>query len=133
MTLIHCPECKQEISNKAPYCIYCGYPFAQEDTKDFSSIAAVSYDNEENNIDTKEDESSYCVNLFCTNRNEKILAMGFTQKLFHLERSEISKIAMQLAGKTSVIVAHELSEEQANEIVSQYRINGFNVTVVEEG
>lgn len=110
-----------------------GYPFAQEDTKDFSSIAAVSYGNEDNNIDTKENESSYCVNLYATNRNEKISAMGFTQKLFHLDHSEISKIAMQLAGKTSVVVAHELSEEQANEIVSQYRINGFNVTAFKEG
>ena len=28
MALIHCPECGKEISDKAPACIYCGYPFS---------------------------------------------------------------------------------------------------------
>lgn len=30
MALIKCPECGKEISDKAPQCIHCGYPIAQE-------------------------------------------------------------------------------------------------------
>ena len=26
MSLIKCPECGKEISNKAPQCIHCGFP-----------------------------------------------------------------------------------------------------------
>ena len=32
MALIHCPECNNEISDKAEQCIYCGFPLAQENT-----------------------------------------------------------------------------------------------------
>lgn len=30
MALIKCPECGQEVSNLAPACIHCGYPFSEE-------------------------------------------------------------------------------------------------------
>lgn len=29
--LILCPECKKEVSDKAPYCIHCGYPLQDDD------------------------------------------------------------------------------------------------------
>ena len=29
MALIECPECGQEISDRAPHCIFCGYPISQ--------------------------------------------------------------------------------------------------------
>lgn len=29
MALINCPECKHEISDKAKYCIHCGYPLSE--------------------------------------------------------------------------------------------------------
>jgi len=41
MALIKCPECGREISDKAPQCIFCGYPIAllsnEEQAKDDSS------------------------------------------------------------------------------------------------
>lgn len=30
MTLIKCPECGKEISDKSDVCIYCGYPISKE-------------------------------------------------------------------------------------------------------
>lgn len=30
MALIHCPECGREVSDQAPACIHCGYPFPKE-------------------------------------------------------------------------------------------------------
>ena len=31
MSLINCPECKNEISNKAEMCPNCGYPISKDD------------------------------------------------------------------------------------------------------
>ena len=45
MSLIPCPECKEEISPKAHFCPKCGYPFResprQEKTKDSSVVVRV--------------------------------------------------------------------------------------------
>lgn len=36
MSLIKCPECGKEISNKSDKCIFCGYPIEHENIKDLS-------------------------------------------------------------------------------------------------
>lgn len=38
MSLIKCPECKREISDKAKACIHCGYPIKDKETKTFNII-----------------------------------------------------------------------------------------------
>lgn len=32
MALIKCPECGKDVSDKAPACIHCGYPFGQKES-----------------------------------------------------------------------------------------------------
>ncbi len=39
MALIHCPECEKEISELAPNCIYCGFPFTKEMITDIKAQA----------------------------------------------------------------------------------------------
>ena len=38
MALIICPECGKEVSDKAPACIHCGFPFAAQKTNDDAQI-----------------------------------------------------------------------------------------------
>lgn len=38
MSLIKCPECGREISDKASTCIYCGFPLKQEEYNELSNI-----------------------------------------------------------------------------------------------
>ena len=47
MSLIKCPECNKEISDKAEMCIHCGYPLQQYNP---SSINWKSYNNIEEEI-----------------------------------------------------------------------------------
>lgn len=36
MSLIECPECKKEISDKGNFCPHCGYPLQQEDDEEYN-------------------------------------------------------------------------------------------------
>lgn len=49
MSLIYCPECNHEISDKAKYCIHCGFPLDNDDLLDcdasvFCLIKEKTYD-----------------------------------------------------------------------------------------
>lgn len=70
MALIKCPECGNDISNRAPACIYCGYPLENNQQK-HSNIVQLSDSNMKSNGDVallgfslfSLDEN--CVNLEC--------------------------------------------------------------------
>ena len=48
MALIHCPECKNEISDKAQTCPNCGFPIAkQQKSPEKSALLAMLWDSEE--------------------------------------------------------------------------------------
>ena len=44
MALINCPECKKEVSNKAPACIHCGYPLSEDMKNTICEIKGQKYD-----------------------------------------------------------------------------------------
>jgi len=43
MALIKCPECGEDVSNKAAVCIHCGFPINEMDSKDCCIIDGVSH------------------------------------------------------------------------------------------
>ncbi|MGR3238906.1 zinc ribbon domain-containing protein [Vibrio vulnificus] len=49
MSIIFCPECSKEISDKAPSCIHCGLPMAQYN----SGIKQLSVDNIDGKLKSK--------------------------------------------------------------------------------
>ena len=69
MSLIKCPECNHQISDKAPYCILCGFPITHSgsDMENSVSIAAVAYngniDETNNPISFTENNNSWNVEL----------------------------------------------------------------------
>lgn len=44
MALIKCPECGKDVSNKAPACIHCGFPFDNVQKRDQCVIDGVTHD-----------------------------------------------------------------------------------------
>lgn len=38
MSLIQCPECNKEISDKAKWCVHCGYPLQSQDKDTIAGI-----------------------------------------------------------------------------------------------
>lgn len=50
MSLIKCPECNKEISNKSTYCIHCGFPLDSLKTK--CVIDGKEYDLSKNKINS---------------------------------------------------------------------------------
>ena len=44
MALIICPECGREISDKAPWCIHCGYPLSDLVNYKYKSLVMTSFD-----------------------------------------------------------------------------------------
>ena len=44
MALIICPECGREISDKAAFCIHCGYPLDDLENYKYKSLVLVRYD-----------------------------------------------------------------------------------------
>ena len=44
MALIICPECGREISDKAPWCIHCGYPLCDLANYKYKSLVMTSFD-----------------------------------------------------------------------------------------
>ena len=135
MSLILCPECKHEISDKAPYCIHCGFPLntsyqSGQIREDSMPIAAAAYicDTSDGYSDFRNNDSivSSCGVELLNIGKKKILAIKITRELFHLGLVE----AKSMIEQPRIIVANNLSADEANKIVEEYKINGIQATVI---
>lgn len=53
MSLINCPECNHEISDKAKYCIHCGYPLSEATNDQYTANVKCPYCDKENYVVTE--------------------------------------------------------------------------------
>ena len=70
MALIKCPECGKEISDKAPACIYCGYPLSLVSSTQNESAVESEQGHAEKNAKPK--EYSFKINN-CNGSNAKVI------------------------------------------------------------
>ncbi len=139
MSIICCPECKHEISDKAPYCIYCGFPInntnnsylsRENENINMNNIAAINVKNRNenhNSVNTMESVDLWGVELLNV-ENKKIKAIKITRELFPFSLVE----AKRLIEQSRVIVVHNLPQNKANRIMEEYRINGIDARIFKE-
>ena len=88
MSLIKCPECGKEISDKVHACIYCGYPLAEISRKPQEIICTCCGA-------TNPSSSDYCEQ--CGMRITPYNQSGTTQEQYELEQRQIRKEQENLA------------------------------------
>lgn len=96
MSLIKCPECNKEISDKAKQCIHCGYPLS-EFSKDFNTIYNIKMD-----VDSLKDD---ILNLATARVQSKELSTEATIKLYPSISEKIFKIRQLNTESTEDIIA----------------------------
>ena len=135
MTLIRCPECGSEVSDKALACIRCGYPLNSSSDTLYSDsmetnpdVAAVSTQSSSMERDVFENRDSWSVEL--VNIKEKIIkAIKTTRELFGMDLFQ----AKRLMEQPRVIVAHNITRDQATRLVEEYKIGGIEARVIKNG
>ncbi len=116
MSLINCPECNKEISDKSKACIYCGYPI-KEDRNEKCIINGIEY-----NISFLLDESisipirakqlhllTHCDLKDCINKVKDIAESKEIPKTLYLKThkaEENSKVKCPKCGCTDIGVAN---------------------------
>jgi len=96
MALIKCPECNNQISDKAYACPKCGYPINQELNKNQNNL--YFYD-------------VYFIS-FSLNNDKKIKTIAYLRNIHNLSLSEV----MDIEKKSPCIIFHNINSEQTNKI-----------------
>jgi ribosomal protein L7/L12 len=105
MALINCPECNREISDRAESCPHCGYPIQE-------SVAI-----KQNKTET------YSVKLL--ENRDKVRVIKIIREVFGYGLKE----SKDIVDKSPVILATNLSKEEAEEIAQPFYNNLFNVEI----
>lgn len=103
--LIKCPECNKEVSNKAPYCIHCGYPLQEE------------------NSFQKELEDLYNISLVKTKNNNSSIALAVVR----VTGSTVDEMLPAL--KHQAPIKSNITLEEANKIKSAVEKVGGKVFI----
>lgn len=123
MALIQCPECGKEISNKAPSCIYCGYPLTEADKAPalYRKLILTQIDQSDPFINLRIfnalEESNIFVEWYAFNdaiRNlPYTIVMGITEE----EANEVMKGLVQL--KAAFDIQEDRVTKEHNAIISE--------------
>jgi ribosomal protein L7/L12 len=111
MALIKCPECGKEVSDKAPACIHCGYPFQAQPT----------------NITTDNGLKKVVIPCFSENSQKKIPAIKVFREVTGMGLVEAKALVEQK--KPYVIVKDGINQDSANLIVQKFKEIGVDARI----
>ena len=106
MALITCPECGQQVSDRAAQCIHCGCPLSKEEKTG----------------------PLFCVALTWVNPAAKVKVVGFLRELMGTGPSE----ANQVVSNIPVIVAHDLTRAEAESLQRRFASVDASVDIISE-
>ncbi len=110
MSLIKCPECQHEVSNRAPHCIYCGCPLSAHDSQNASP--------------TDDDNTTYSVVLQAYDSNAVIRLIAYLRQLTGASLTEAAAIKDNLPS----IVVRQMTHAECTKIQQQFA--GLQATAI---
>ena len=112
MALIKCPECGKEISDKAPACIYCGYPLSLLNNGKAKSPTVEKQNNTE--VNAKENQKEYSFKIInCNGSNAKMIIMLKNKFQYSLEdaKAAILSLPLVISVKENITEIKRLAQE----------------------
>lgn len=110
MALIKCPECGKEISDKAPACIYCGYPLSLVSSTQNESAVESEQGHAEKNAKPK--EYSFKINN-CNGSNAKVIITLKNKFGYSLEdaKAAIQNLPLTISTNNTITEVVALAQE----------------------
>lgn len=111
MSLIKCPECGKEVSDRAPTCIHCGYPLHEQNAMPVSKKVVLPSLKEQHSSDEPQ------------TRYKWSMATMFV--------SGTADIETYLEQPQPVVFLDGLTENRANEIAQHFIVAGLDVEILD--